>query len=146
MKAMPGDGNSTMSVGGLQWLNLFIFDTTTHLDAWLHSEVRANRLAAATGLFDEQVKRQQMVGIGFWFDDEDQPKSVPPPKWKMAVITGVIILVLLNSLIAWFSAGLDRLGIPRWIIGICSVALLISLMTWAIMPWVTRVLRKWLVA
>jgi hypothetical protein len=39
--------------------------TFQHLDAWQHSAIRADHLAAGSALFDDQVRRQQMVGIGF---------------------------------------------------------------------------------
>jgi uncharacterized protein len=131
---------------GKRWLSLFTFDTFQHLDAWQHSGIRANHLAAGAELFDEQVRRQQMVGIEFWFEDKDRLKLGPPPRWKMAIVTGVVILVLLNTLIAWLSNGLTRLHLPSWVIRLCSVGLMISLMTWIVMPWMTRILRKWLVA
>jgi antibiotic biosynthesis monooxygenase (ABM) superfamily enzyme len=136
----------TVTAGGQQWLSLFAFDTWQHLDAWQQSAVRARHLAVGAVLFDEQVRREQMVGIEFWFADRGRLKPGPPPRWKMALVSGLIILVLLNTLIAWVSEGLARLRCPLWIIGVCSVGLMISLMTWIIMPWVTRVLRKWLMA
>ena len=133
----------TVTADGRQWLSIFVFDTLQHLDVWQHSEIRANHLMAGAALFDDQVRRQQMVGIEFWFEDSDRPKP-GPPRWKMAIVTGIVILVLLNTLIAWLSNGLDRLHLPLWAIKLCSVALMISFMTWIVMPWVTRVLRKWL--
>lgn len=137
----------TMTAGGKEWLSIFTFDTFQHLDAWLHSEIRANHLTAGAALFDEQVRRQQMVGIEFWFEYKDRPQpGLPPPRWKMALVTGLVIFVLLNTLIAWLSNGLARLHFPLWAIKLCSVGLMISLMTWIVMPWVTRILRKWLMA
>ena len=135
----------TATAGGKQWLSIFTFDTFQHLDVWQHSEIRANHLTAGAPLFDDQVRRQQMVGIEFWFEDRDRGKP-GPPRWKMASVTGIVILVLLNTLIAWLSNGLAWFHFPLWAIKLCSVALMISLMTWVVMPWVTRILRKWLMA
>ena len=136
----------TMTAGGKQWLSIFTFDTMQHLDAWQHSDIRANHLAAAASLFDEKVHRRQMVGIEFWFEDRHRFKSGPPPRWKMAIVTGIVILVLLNTLIAWLSNVLVRFNFPIWLIKLCSVGLMISLMTWIVMPWMTRIFRKWLMA
>lgn len=135
----------TVTAGGREWLSLFTFDTPQHLDVWLHSAIRADHLAAGAALFDDQVRRQQMVGIEFWFEDRDRGKP-GPPRWKMAMVTGIVILVLLNTVIAWLSNGLMRLHFPLWAIRLCSVGLMISFMTWVVMPWVTRVLRRWLMA
>ena len=134
----------TVADGGKEWLSIFTFDTPGHLDAWLNSTERKDQLAAGADLFHPELARQQMVGLEFWFDDPKGVSSVPPPKWKMAIVTGVIILILLNTLISWLSALLARLHFPGWTIGICSVGVLICLMTWLIMPGVTRVLRVWL--
>lgn len=134
----------TMTAGGKQWLSIFSFDTFQHLDAWQYSTIRANDLSAGAGLFDEGVRRQQMVGIEFWFENRDRLKPGPPPRWKMAIITGIVIFVLLNTLIAWLSNVLARLHFPIWVINLCSVSLMISLMTWVVMPWMTRIFRKWL--
>ena len=136
----------TMTAGGKQWLSLFTFDTFQHLDAWQHSDIRAKHLAAGAALFDEEPRRQQMVGIEFWFEDRDRHTPGPPPRWKMAIVTAVVIYVLLNTLIAWLSSGLARLHVPPWLIRLSSVGLMISLMTWIVMPWTTRILRKWLTA
>ena len=103
----------TMTAGGRQWLSIFAFDTFQHLDAWQHSEIRANHLTAGAALFDEQVRRQQMVGIEFWFEDRDRLKPGPPPRWKVAIVIGIVILVLLNTLIAWLSNGLTRFHFPN---------------------------------
>jgi len=134
----------TMATGRKQWLSVFTFDTFQHLDAWQHSDSRTHHLAAGAGLFDEQIQRRQMVGIEFWFEDKGRTKPTPPPKWKMAVVSGMIILLLLNTVVTWLSTGLNRLQVPGWIIGICSVGMMTGLMTWFIMPWVTVILRKWL--
>ncbi len=136
----------SMTPGDKQWLSIFTFDTLEHLDAWLQSATRANHLVAGAMLFNENVHRDQLVGLEFWFEDHALPKPVPPPKWKMALITGLIIFVLLNTLIAWFSLALASLHLPRLLISICSIALLISLMTWIVMPLTTHALRKYLTA
>ena len=133
----------TANVDGRQWLSIFTFDTFEHLDVWQHSGIRANHLIAGAALFDDQVRRQQMVGIEFWFQDRDRGKP-GPPRWKMAIVTGIVILVLLNTVIAWLSIVLARFQVPFWAIKVCSVGLMVSLMTWVVMPWVTRILRQWL--
>jgi antibiotic biosynthesis monooxygenase (ABM) superfamily enzyme len=131
--------------GECLWLSIFTFDTPERLETWMQSEVRAGYLATGVELFGNTAQSQQLVGIEFWFDSFNKPGIVPPPKWKMALVSGLVILVLSNTMMPWFSAAMNRLHVPLWVTAACSTGLMISLMTWAIMPWVTRALRGWLV-
>lgn len=98
--------------------------------------------------WDERVKpltegnpvHRQLTGLEAWFRD---PKG-PPPKWKMAVATylGVVPVVMglaltLGPLIRSWNFVLNNL-----VFNACVVALL----TWVVMPLVTRALRRWLQA
>ena len=110
----------------------------------MRSDVRSSRLALGEGLFDQAVRRERMIGIEFWFQDEGLLKKFRLSKWKMALVSGVIILVLLNTIIVWLSTALSRLHFAPWMISFLSVGVLISLMTWIIMPWITRILFNFL--
>jgi antibiotic biosynthesis monooxygenase (ABM) superfamily enzyme len=129
--------------GQPQWLNVFTFDSFDNVQKWLSSEERTESLASGAYLFGQTIQRQQMAGIEFWFEDKDRQKAPAPPRWKMAIISGIAILVLLHTAICWFAILLVRLNLPPWLISVLSVMAMIILMTYVIMPALSRVLRRW---
>jgi len=64
-----------------------------------------------------------------------------PSQHKMAFITFVIILALVHVLMPIISANLPG---PVFFQEVVAVALIVSLMTYAIMPVVTKLLKNWL--
>jgi uncharacterized protein len=118
------------------------FASQADLDAWVSSEVRGRLYAEAEEVSIGGLNVQQAAGLEAWFQMPGQPLVVPPPRYKMAIITWAAIfplLVLANliaaQLLSWVSP-LVRL-IP------VSVAL-IALMTWVVMPRMTKWFRFWL--
>jgi uncharacterized protein len=98
--------------------------------AW---EERARRLTEG-----EPVSRQ-LHGLEAWFRSPSHP---PPPRWKMAVATflGVFPVAMVLNL---------ALGpvIRSWpfVLGNAAFNLcVVAILTWVVMPLVTRLLRRWL--
>ena len=98
--------------------------------------------------WDERVKpltegdpvHRQLTGLEAWFRD---PKG-PPPTWKMAVATylGVVPVVMVLAL---------TLGplIRSWNFVLNNFvfnAFVVALLTWVVMPLITRALHRWLQA
>ena len=93
-------------------------------------------------LTEGEPKHQELSGLETWFTLPGQRAMVPPPQWKMAVVTAlavwpVSILVpwLLNPFISGLPFSLQAL---IWAIGI------VILLTWAVMPILVRILSHWL--
>lgn len=87
-------------------------------------------------------QRQELSGLETWFTLPGQRAVIPPPRWKMALVTVVAVwptsmLVpwLLNPLIAKLPLPLQAFFVA---VGI------VILLTWAIMPVLVRILRPWL--
>ena len=96
--------------------------------------------------FDERVKplteggplRRQLTGLEAWFRSPQNP----PPRWKMAIATylGVVPVIMglsltLGPLVRSWNFVLNNL-----VFNACVVALL----TWVVMPLITRILHRWL--
>lgn len=89
-------------------------------------------------------KPQRVTGLENWFESRNTPAETmkPPPRWKMwlASFVGAYPLVVLFQ---WLLApSLEDL--PLLIRSAMFPLILLSLMTYAMMPLVTRVLRGWL--
>ena len=80
-----------------------------------------------------------MDGLEAWFRQPDLPR---PPRWKMAVATLAGFYptsLLLGTFVGPWLNGLPRAA-SSFVIAVCMVICL----TWAVMPWVTRLLHHWL--
>ena len=70
-----------------------------------------------------------------------QPVNLPP-RYKMAIVTTGIVFVLLNTLIPQ----IEELTVPLPLVfsSLLGVIIMVFLMTYLIMPSVTRLLKPWL--
>jgi antibiotic biosynthesis monooxygenase (ABM) superfamily enzyme len=118
------------------------FRSRPELDAWARSEIRTRLLAEAEPLCEGGMDVQQVSGLEGWFQLPGSPVVVPPPKYKMAVVTWAAIfplLVLANWLLVPSLAALP------YILRLLIVSgTIIFLMTYVVMPQATQLSRAWL--
>lgn len=144
-RAQPGFRGSRLyhPVPGVQesWTTVFSFDTAEHLDGWLDSPERAALLAAGRHFQDFDLRRL-VTPFGSWFSFEDGGPDSAPPSWKTAlsVLVGLyptVVLLTLGIKAVWPDA-------PLWSSLLLGTVLSVSLLTWVVMPIVTRALGFWL--
>jgi uncharacterized protein len=107
---------------------------------WEESEERKALLREA-GQFSV-AHDQQATGLETWFALPDERSIVPPPRWKMllASLLGAYPLVVVLSAFV-----LPRVeGWPLLARSALVPVVVLSLMTYVIMPRLTRLLRRWL--
>lgn len=86
-------------------------------------------------------RMQKTIGLEIWFELPGLDTSRPPPRWKMWIVTVVMIHPLslafqfLVPHLGWMPVPLRALALP---------VVLVTAMSLAIMPVVTRLLRRWL--
>ncbi len=118
---------------------VFRFTTTQLLERWMGSDERAGMVAKLKGIATEQGRRQ--TGLETWFSLPGQT-VLPPLKWKMAVVTFAAVYPL-SILFNWLVVP----SVKSWPIP-CRAALfplaLVPLLTFVIMPRLSRLLRHWL--
>ncbi|MFC4603400.1 antibiotic biosynthesis monooxygenase [Rhodococcus kronopolitis] len=129
-------------VPGIQdsWTTVVSFDTAAHLDGWLGSPDRAALLAERRDRRDFEVQRI-VDPYGSWFPAAG-PGAVATASWKTAlsVLVGlyptvVVLTVALTEL--WPDAAL-------WFTLLVGNVASVALLTWVVMPVVTRALGFWL--
>lgn len=64
------------------------FDNESNLKIWQNSPARSLGLAAAAPFIEGQALVRQVSGLALWFQPTG-PKQVPPPRWKVAVVTWI---------------------------------------------------------
>ncbi|MEO1386377.1 MAG: antibiotic biosynthesis monooxygenase [Cyanobacteria bacterium J06634_6] len=119
------------------------FESSAHLDTWLTSEVRNDWIERVQPLIQEQESIQVLTGLEAWFQLPQQSSSYKPPKhYKQAILVWVgvmIVSLLVSPLVAPLLAPLP------WILRVAiNVAITVSLLSYGIMPYLTRWFKGWL--
>lgn len=125
-----------------EYVIIFRFDTWQHLVAWESSPVRAQWLERARDLIEGEPRVERLTGLEYWFTLPEQPAQRPPPRYKMALVTFLGSLILLNGLLPVLN-GLFA-GWPPWLPRVLIPATFVLLMTYLVMPWLTRLFAPWL--
>ena len=93
---------------------------------------------------------QKLTGLEFWFIPYLNEESssllplIPPPRYKMAIVTIPVISILLLTLVPQIYILTEMLLIPYAIRLVIAITITVLLMTYLIMPLLTKLLRPWL--
>lgn len=137
------------------WHMLYRFASTETLEAWENSSERIWWLSMGQGFIRSERSRRR-TGIEGWFDepatgsirlpDADALEGVPaaPQRWKQAITIwlGFFPVNLLFTLAISPVPGWGEL--PLWLRVLITTVTLTPIMTYWVLPWVTRALRGWL--
>jgi hypothetical protein len=121
---------------------VYRFDSREHLRSWLESDERAAWLERAEPHVVGPLRTQFLTGLEAWFTLPDRPGTPPPPPYKMALLTWVTLFPLITLVVIALDPLLERLALsPRLAV---TTAVTVPIMTWVVMPRVSRLLRGWL--
>ena len=148
------------------WYMLYRFRDIPTLEAWEQSAQREWWLESGRTFADE-VRVERRTGIEGWFDAPfathvesrragsaqpastatgpiQQPIPAAPPRWKQAVTIwlGFFPTNLLASWLLGFVPGFAELPLALRVL--FATLALTPIMTYLVLPWVTRMLRPWL--
>lgn len=117
------------------------FDSYDHLRLWEQSDVRKTWLAKLEPLTRGETKTQVLTGMEYWFTLPNQGQPMPP-RYKMVLLSWLGLFPL-SLFVALFLQ--DILGIMPLVIRIGIAALVqLALMTYVVMPRLTRLFKRWL--
>ena len=140
----PVEGRQT------QWVIVIHFESQELLLRWLDSPERARWIAdLSTELSDFTVKTLPR-GFGPWFADADAPQPDSPhaerlpPNWKMALVVLLALYPTVMLLTMFVTPWLAGLGLA--VSMLIGNALSVSMLQWGVMPRLTALLRRWLIA
>ena len=130
------------AAGGHEYVSLLRFASVEALSQWESSELRSAWLAripadAVEG--DAEVRR--LEGMEAWFT----AGTPAAPKWKMALVLVTVVyglILLLSPLVGAILGEETPLELRLFV----SVCIEVTLMTWLVMPALTRGLGRWLFA
>jgi len=143
----PAPGDDT-------WVTMITFDSQQNLDAWYASAERKAILTRIHDLAPDEV-RTLPTGFGQWFS-VNAVGMVQTPAWKQAMTVLAVLFAMVSVLNitvgdavgqGWTIEGqpiYKGLGLPFPIVVFIGNAIGTILLTWVLMPIVTRLLAWWL--
>ncbi|GIG02684.1 antibiotic biosynthesis monooxygenase [Catellatospora citrea] len=113
------------------------------LSRWLTSPEREVVVRHLAGIAHEAEPRETTTGMETWFSLPGRP-VLPPPRWKMAIVSflGVYPCVLVFQLLG--AEHLSELPLPLVVRAAILPLLLAPILTYLVMPWLSRALRGFL--
>jgi antibiotic biosynthesis monooxygenase (ABM) superfamily enzyme len=115
------------------------FTDKERLAEWLHSPERQTWMDRLDGIAHEH--RHQATGLETWFSLPGEEDSAPP-RWKMALVTLLAVYPL--SLLFQALVAPATLKWPLPVRGAVFPLIMVPLLTYAVMPGMSRLFRAWL--
>ena len=130
--------------GSREYHILFTFADRRSLRAWLDSDERRRWLVRVGELLEADRGLQQLTGLETWFKlpGSNVPTMKPPPRWKTWLVSLVAVYPLVLAFQVLVVPRMARLPLP--LRALVFPLVLLTLMTFVVMPMVTRALRRWL--
>ena len=125
-----------------EYVIVFKFTSYSTLRGWTESAVRHAWLEKVKPLVLDDFKETALTGMETWFTVPSKPGLPPPPKYKMAVVTFLVVFPLSLALGTWLVPVLSFLPWP--LPSFITTVGMIALMTWLLMPRATWLFKKWL--
>ncbi|MEU3453685.1 antibiotic biosynthesis monooxygenase [Micromonospora sp. NPDC006766] len=142
-----GAGFVRSSAGSPEWHVMYRFTDDDTLRRWEESPQRHWWLTSAQGMV-EHTRVERRTGIEGWFDPpvdhvvETVPAGPTPPRWKQAVTIWLAFFPL--SLTATLLTARFIADVPLAVRTLLMTLCLTPLMTYLVLPRITRALHWWL--
>ena len=128
--------------GNLEYVVIFRFNSYKNLKRWEDSPIRSEWLERVRDLTEGESNVRKLTGLEYWFRLPNKPLTIPPPRYKMVIVTFIALFptILLVSLVLNPLLG----TLPELLRLAIAIIVTMILMTYWIMPLVTRLLAFWL--
>ena len=125
-----------------RYTSVFRFTTLEHLEAFRRSDLFHQSQAEAAIFTDGDPVWDTHTGLEFWFNPPPGTVVAQPVRWRMALLIGTVVYVL----VLIFGALASRL-IGDWPSPLrlaIVIAVEITVMTYLLLPWLTKRLANWI--
>lgn len=139
------DGIQTIKVNNKvenEYILMIRFDTEYNYRIWESSNIRKawSKELKEYILKESQVRFQE--GLEFWFSLPQQTNTTVPKKWKMALLTWVVIYPMILALSTL--SGVYLSFVHPFLRMLIVSMILVTLMSYFIMPKVTTIFASWI--
>ncbi len=126
----------------LEYTHVIHFEDEAYLHRWEHSPERHAWLSRMSSIAVHTTPLQVLTGLETWFTLSPDKPIVPPPRYKMAIVTWLAIFPLITLISSATAPIFGDLPIVVHVLAVTTVV--VPLMTYVIMPRMTRLFRRWL--
>jgi antibiotic biosynthesis monooxygenase (ABM) superfamily enzyme len=144
-KSMEGYLGATVqkpAAGSSEYTSIFRFDSVDNLRKFEESALRAKYLREVIDYVDEDAAWKKFTGLEFWFSPPKGTVIPQPSRFRMALVMIAVVFGLVLSI--GQIVGMVAAGVPSYIRLFVTISIEIFLMTYVLMPHITRVLAKWI--
>ena len=125
-----------------EYILLVRFDAEPNYRTWENSKTRKAWSEELKEYIVKESKVRYQEGLEFWFSLPQITNSIPPKKWKMAVLTWMVIYPMILGLSTL--AGVYLNFVHPFLRMLIVSMILVSLMTYIVMPKITTVFASWI--
>ncbi len=142
-KAMPGFlGARVQALEPPVYTSVFRFDTVEHLRAFEESILRRRALLEVTALVEADAVWSRLTGLELWFAPPEGTVVPQPSRFRMALVMIAVVYVLVLSI--GQLVGLALAAAPQPVRLLVTIVIEVFLMTYVLMPRLTRRLARWI--
>lgn len=124
------------------YTSVFRFGSLADRDRFERSDLRRDALREVQPLVLGDAAWDTHTGLEFWFDPPPGTAIPQPVRWRMALVLGVVVylLVLIFGTVAAATIG----DLPAPLRLAIVIAVEITIMTYVLLPRITRALSNWI--
>ncbi len=124
------------------YTSVFRFESVETLRAFEESELRRHALAEAAAFVEADAVWSRLTGLELWFTPPPGTVVPQPSKLRMALVMIVVVYALVLSLGQLVALVLARAPAPARLL--VTIVIEVFLMTYVLMPRITRWLAPWI--
>lgn len=121
---------------------VYRFDGVAALRAFEESPSRRRALAEVGDYVEADATWRRLTGLELWFTPPPGPVAPQPSRGRMAVVMIAVVWGLVLLLSPVVNAAIPSAPLPLRLL--VTIAIEVVLMTWVVMPRVTRWLARWI--
>ena len=132
--------------GPREYVSAVRFDSLAHLRAFEASEMRRRHLAQVQPLVEGDAAWEELTGLEFWFSAPAGTVVPQPSRPRMAIVMTAVVFSLVLLIGSLVNADFSMLAFatPYPVRLLVTIGIEVVLMTWWLMPWITRRLAPWI--
>jgi hypothetical protein len=125
-----------------EFTSVFRFDSVESLKAFEGSELRRRYLAEVVDYVEADATWQRLTGLEFWFTPPKGTMVPQPSRWRMAVVMIAVVYGLVVSIGQLVALVMGQA--PQSLRLLVTISIEVFLMTYVLMPRLTRWLARWI--